>query len=86
MNDVTRGEAKAWRDLGRARFAAAESRASLAEFGPSGAVNGAIDAATAEQRIVGDIDDGVEAELRDVALDDFDAVRHVALNARPGSI
>ena len=42
----------------------------------SGAMNGAVDAAAAEQRLVGGIDDGVDIKPGDVAFDDLDAVRH----------
>jgi hypothetical protein len=41
------------------------------ELGPSGAMDRAIDAATAEQRRVRGVDDGVNGKRRDVGDDDF---------------
>jgi hypothetical protein len=39
-------------------------------------VDRTIDAATALKRLVGSIDDGIDSEPGDVALDDLDAVGH----------
>jgi hypothetical protein len=39
-------------------------------------MDGAIHATTAEQRVVGGIDDGVNVEGGDVGVDDLDTVRH----------
>src|SRR5262245_27171884 len=78
---MARPEAEAGRDFGLARLAAAEDGASFHELGAGRAVNGAVDAAPAEQCSVGGVDDGVDVERGDVALDDGDAVKHRALDA-----
>ena len=69
MDHVTRGKAEAWRDLGLARLAAAEKRAGLAQLRACRAVDGAVDAAAAEKCFIGGVDDGVDIEPGNVALD-----------------
>ncbi len=54
--------------------AAAECSALGQEIGPRGAVDGAVDSASAEQRPVGGIDDGVDLELGDVRRDRFESL------------
>ena len=46
----------------------------------AGAVDGAVDAAAAEQRLVGGVDDRVDDLLGDVAADDLDAIRPFAVS------
>ena len=58
-------------DLGLAGGAATKRAAFGKQCGTSGAVNRAIDAATAQQRRIRGVDDGVNAECRDVGNDDF---------------
>jgi hypothetical protein len=60
------------RDLRAACFAAVERLAFLEEVGTGGAVDCAIDAAPAEQGVVGCIDDGVDGESGYVFPDDAD--------------
>jgi hypothetical protein len=47
-------------------------------------VDGAVDPAAAEQALIGGVDDGVDVELGNVALDDVDALGHGPLHARIG--
>ena len=54
-------------------------RARRAKLGASGAMNGAVDAAAAEQRLVSGIDDGVDLKPGDVAFDDLDAAGHPSI-------
>jgi hypothetical protein len=63
-------------DLRLARGAAAEPAAFREQARPGGAMDRPVDAAAAEQRLVGGVDDRVEAERRDVGDDDLD--RHGA--------
>jgi len=58
-------------DLGAAGLAAMERAALGEKRGPGRAVDRTIHAATAEQRPVGGVDDGVNAQCRDVGDDDF---------------
>jgi len=74
VDDVAGGEAVAPGDLRLARRAAAERAAFRQKLRPGGPVNGAVDPAAAEQRLVRGINDGVNREPGDVALDDLDAV------------
>ena len=61
----------AGRDFGVAGFAAMEGSAFGQKFGAGGAVNRAVDAAPAEQARIGGVDDGVNAQGRDIGDDDF---------------
>src|SRR5262249_22628654 len=72
VDDVLGFETIAAGDLGRAGGAAAE-RATLGEkVRGGGAVDGAIDAAAAEQRSVGGVDDGLDIEGGDVGDADLE--------------
>ncbi len=66
VDDVLGLEPVAARDLGRAGLAAAERLAFLEQFRPGGAMDGAVDAAAAQQRAVGGVDDGADLERGDV--------------------
>ena len=55
-------------DLRLTGFAATQLAAGLKQFGSGRAVDGTIDTATAQQRLVGGIDDGVHGQGRDVGL------------------
>ena len=61
------------RDLGVAGLAAMQGPAFFEEFRTRRAVDRAIDAATAEERSVGRVDDGVDVEPGDVANGDREA-------------
>jgi hypothetical protein len=76
VNHVTRRQAEARRDLGISRLAAAKLDTGRAEFRPCSAMDRAVDPATAEQSPVGGVDDGIDLEPGDVALDDLDTVPH----------
>src|SRR5262245_13341158 len=82
VNHMPRLEAEAGRDLGLARRATAERGASRFKLGAGRAVDRAVDAATAEQTPIGGVDDGIDIERGDVALDDFDAVMHSRIGRR----
>ena len=71
MNDVPRLKTIASGDLGVADLTAMEHAALHDQLGPGGAVDGAIDAATAKQRDIRGVDDRVNAQGRDVGDDDF---------------
>jgi hypothetical protein len=75
VNHVARRQPIALGDLGLARLAAMEHAAFHDEVRPRGAVDRAIDAATAEQRRIRGVDDGVNAELGDVGDDDLETGR-----------
>ena len=62
MDDVPGFEAIAAGDLGGAGVAAAERATFGEKLGPGGAMDGAVDAAAAEQRPVGGVDDGPDIE------------------------
>ena len=66
MNDVPGLEAIAAGDLGGTGVAAAQRLALGQQLGSGGAMDGAVDAAAAEQRPVGRVDDGIDVERRDV--------------------
>jgi len=71
MNDMPRGQAVASGDFGTAGLATAEHAAFGKEFGTGRAMDRAVDAASAEQRTIRGVDDGVNAQSRDVGDDDF---------------
>ena len=75
VNDVPGLEPIAAGDLGGTGVAAAQGLAFGQELGSGGAMNGAVDAAAAEQRGVGGIDDGVDVERRDVGDADLEPRR-----------
>lgn len=59
-----------------AGWTAANAAAGGEQVRSGGPMNGPVDAATAKQRRIGGIDDGVHIQRRDVGLDDLDAMRH----------
>ena len=61
MNDMPRRQAISLGDFGAAGLAAMQRAAFGEEFGPGRAMDRPIDAATAEQRLVRSVDDGVNA-------------------------
>ena len=75
VNDVPGLEPVAAGDLGGTGVAAAQRLALGQELGSGGAMDGAVDAAAAEQRPVGGIDDGVDVERRDVGDADLEPRR-----------
>ena len=75
VDHVTGGERIALREPALAHGTAAELDALGEELAARGAVDGAVHAAASEKRAVGGIDDGVDIERRDVALDDGDGTR-----------
>src|SRR5262245_16100470 len=82
MDDVTRLQAKARRDLGLARRAAAEQPAGGLQLGARGPMDGAVNPAAAHERAVGGIDDGIDVERGDISLDDVDTLGHGSLPVR----
>jgi len=80
MDDVFRRQLAAGGDDGfaggAATLAVADGAAFFEDGRAAGAVDGAVDAATAEQRAVGRVDDGVGWHFCDVALEEVNAGRH----------
>lgn len=58
-------------DLGIAGVAATERAAFVEQLRARGTVDGAINTAAAQQRRVGRVDDGVNAQCRNISDDDF---------------
>jgi hypothetical protein len=79
--DLVRRQVVALGHLGVARLAAAQPAALVDQVGACCAVDGAVDTAAAQQRLVGGVDDGVDGEGGDVLLDDRDFV--VVRGVRP---
>ena len=75
MNDVPGLEAIAAGDLGGTGVATAQRLALGQQLRSGGAMDGAVDAAAAEQRRFGGIDDGVDVERRDVGDADLEPRR-----------
>jgi hypothetical protein len=71
MNHMPRRQTVTPCDFGVAGLAAMERAAFGQKFGPGRAMDRAIDAATAEQRRVRSVDDGVNAQGSDIGDDDF---------------
>jgi hypothetical protein len=71
VDDVPGLEAIALGDLGVAGGAAAERAAFGKQFFAGRTMDGAINSATAEQRRISGVDDGVNAQCRDVGNDNF---------------
>ena len=71
MNGVPGRKPIALGDFGVAGRAAIERAAFGEQFGPGRAMDRAIDATPAEQRRIRGVDDGVNAQGRDVGNDDF---------------
>lgn len=63
------------RDLRIARVAATERTAFVEQLRPGGTVDGTVHAATTQQRRVGRVDDGVNAQCRNVSDEDFQSRR-----------
>ena len=61
-------------NLGATGIAAVKSAAFAEEFAAGGSVDGPVDTAAAEQRFVGCVDDGVDAEFGYVSADEADFV------------
>ena len=72
---MPRREAISSGDLGVARLAATELAAFGQQLRPSRIVDRAVDTAAAQQRAVRSVDDGVNAQCRDVGNDDLDPRR-----------
>jgi hypothetical protein len=71
MDYMPRGKQITFGDFGAAGLAAMERAAFGQQFGPGRAMDRTIDAAAAEQRRVGGVDDGVNAQRRDIGDNDF---------------
>jgi hypothetical protein len=72
MDDMARFQPIALGDLGFAGPAAVQCAAFGEQFGTGGAMDGTIDAATAQQRFIRGIDDRIDIEPRDVAYDNLE--------------
>jgi hypothetical protein len=75
MDDVPGLEAIAAGDLGGTGVATAQGLAFGQQLRSGGTMDGAVDAAAAEQRGVGSVDDGVDVERRDVGDADLEPRR-----------
>jgi hypothetical protein len=75
MNDMPGRKPVTFGDFGIAGGAAAEAAAFGQKLRSGGAMDGAIDAAAAEQRFIGGVDDGVNAQGGDVGGDDLEPGR-----------
>jgi hypothetical protein len=71
MNHMPCRQTVTFGDFGVAGLAAMEGAALGQQFGAGRAMDRTIDAATAEQRRVGGVDDGVNAQRRDIGDNDF---------------
>jgi hypothetical protein len=71
MNHMPRRQPVSPGDFGVAGAAAMERAAFGQQLGPGRPMDRAIDAASAEQRGVGGVDDGVNAQCRDIGDGDF---------------
>ena len=76
VDDVPGRQTKTGRDLRVAGGAAAEEPARREKLRAGGAVDRTVDTTAAQKRRIGRVNDGVDRELRDVALDHFEA-RHL---------
>jgi hypothetical protein len=73
VNDKASWQTISTRDFSFAWTTTAQHAAFREQFGACGAVNRAIDAATAEESCVRRVHNGINLELCDVALDDLDS-------------
>src|SRR5262245_61077408 len=76
MDDVPGLQTIAAGNLGLARGAASERAALREQLRPRRTMDRPVDSATAEQRRIGGVDDGVDVEGGDVGFKDLDTVRH----------
>ena len=72
MDDVSCGQAKSRGDACLPRGASPECAADGQQLRSRRPVNGAVDASTSKERLVGGVDDGVNVQARDVSLDQID--------------
>jgi len=75
MNDMPCRQTVSTGDLSSSGFAAVQRTAFRQKLRPGRAVDRTIDAAAAEQRRIGGVDDGVNAQGSDVGDDDFQPCR-----------
>ena len=69
MNDVTGRQPEARRQARFAGFAAAELSTNFQQFRSGGPVDGAVNAAAAQQRTICRIDDGIDRQGGDIGFD-----------------
>ena len=83
VDDTRRRQLVAGGDLGIAGLATMEPAAFLEQFWSSSTVDRAIDPAAAQKRRVGGVDDGINAQGRDIGDNDFQP--YLADQAQTGS-
>ena len=71
MDDVVCGQFVAAGDSGLAGLTATQATTRGQEFGTGGSVDGAVNAAAAQERAVGGIDNGIYLQARDITLHQF---------------
>ena len=71
VNDMPRRQPIGFGDFGAAGFTALQPTAFDGELGPGGTMDRTINATPAEERRISRVDDGVNAQGRDVGDDDF---------------
>ena len=71
MDDIACGQFVATGDSGLAGVAAPQAAARVQEFWTGGSVDGAVNAAAAQERAVGGIDNGIYLQARDITLHQF---------------
>ena len=76
MDHMTGLQSIALRDLGLARRAAVQATAFGQKFRSGGTVDRTVDTSTAQQAVVGRVNDGVDIQCRDVGLQDGDVGMH----------
>src|SRR5581483_8663100 len=76
VDDDPRGQPEPWRRLRLSGLAPTEQSAGMDQLGPRGAVDRAVDAASAQQRGIGGVDDRVYGERRDVGANDRQSGGH----------
>lgn len=74
VNHLAAGQAVCIGDFGAARGAAVELAAFFEKARACGAVDSTVDAAAAEEGVVGSVDNGIDSEGGDVSADEGDAV------------
>ena len=83
MDHILAGQPVALRDPGAPGLAAAQCPAFLQQLGAGGAMDTAVDAAAAQKRRIGRVDDGVHVHFRDVIPDDLKGHRATRLSSAP---